>query len=122
MNTDELRRSLKPLPIGKDAVSILADFLQYLFSHTKQFILETHPNGASLWNSFSDRITFVLSHPNGWEGPQQGKMRQAAVKAGLVPDDETGHARIRFVTEGEASMHYCIEHGLRESCQKVGGI
>ena len=27
----------------------------------------------------------------------------AAVLAGLVPDNESGHARLSFVTEGEAS-------------------
>lgn len=39
-------------------------------------------------------------------------MRQALIDAGLVPDSDEGHARVRFVTEGEASLHFCIRHGL----------
>ncbi len=39
-------------------------------------------------------------------------MRQAIVDAGLVPDNEEGHTRVQFVTEGEASLHFCIHHGL----------
>jgi len=54
----------------------------------------------------------VLSHPNGWEGPQQTRMRNAAVYGKLVPDTDEGRARIRFVTEGEASLHACVLNGL----------
>lgn len=52
---------------------------------------------------------FILCHPNGWKGAQQGRMREAAIKAGLVPDTKEGRNRVQFVTEGEASLHYCIE-------------
>ena len=62
---------------------------------------------------------FVLSHPNGWEGLQQSKMRQAAVTAGLVPDTRDGHSRIRFVTEGEASLNFCINNGLATGAIQV---
>ena len=54
----------------------------------------------------------MLSHPNGWEGAQQSKMRRAAVYGGLIPDTDEGRARIRFVTEGEASLHACVLNGL----------
>ena len=47
-----------------------------------------------------------------WEGIQQTQMRQATVKAGLVPDMATGHVRIAFVTKGETSFHFAIKHGL----------
>lgn len=60
-------------------VQVFADFLAYLFQCAKTYIIETHPNGASLWESFDDRIDVVLSHPNGWEGPQQAQMRRAAI-------------------------------------------
>ncbi|PSR75177.1 hypothetical protein PHLCEN_2v9267 [Hermanssonia centrifuga] len=95
---------LQPLPLGKDVVDVFADFLKYLFDCAKKFIIETHPNGGSLWGSVADRIEFVLSHPNGWEGLQQGKMRQAAIAAGLIPNTAASQARLNFVTEGEASI------------------
>ncbi|KAI0668092.1 hypothetical protein C8Q78DRAFT_275391 [Trametes maxima] len=113
LDSGEIRRSeLPPLPEGKAVLDVFADFMRYLLSCTERYISETHANGASLWASVKDHIDFILSHPNGWEGLQQGKMRQAAVMAGLVPDTADGHGRIHFVTEGEASLHFCIRGGL----------
>jgi molecular chaperone DnaK (HSP70) len=54
----------------------------------------------------------VLSHPNGWEGAQQDKVRQAAILAGVIPDTNDGYSRLLFVTEGEASLHFAIQNGL----------
>lgn len=103
---------LSPLPHGKSAVDVFGDFLSYLFRCTHSFIVDTHANGHSLWRAVEPDIQFVLSHPNGWEGAQQTKMRRAAVIGGLVPDTDEGKARIRFVTEGEASLHACVLNGL----------
>ncbi|KAI0708754.1 hypothetical protein C8T65DRAFT_740136 [Cerioporus squamosus] len=103
LDSDEVnRRDLPPLPPGKTVVQVFADFLGYLLLRA------------------SDQIDFVLSHPNGWEGLQQGKMRQAAVLAGLVPDNAAGHARIHFVTEGEASLHFCVQSGLTSESIETG--
>lgn len=82
--------------------------MEYLFRCTKTYIQESHTSGREMWASFEDNIDFVLSHPNGWEGPQQAQIRQAAVLAGLVPDSPEGQARIQLVTEGEASLHFCL--------------
>ena len=95
-------------------VDVIADFLSYLFECAQTYIVETHPNGNSLWTSIGDRIDVFLSHPNGWEGIQQSQLRRAAVIAGLIPDTPAGHARVSFVTEGEASLHYCIDSGLAD--------
>jgi len=65
-----------------------------------------------MWSSVQKDIQFVLSHPNGWEGFQQSQMRKAAVLAGLISDTPDEHARITFVTEGEASLHFAIQNGL----------
>ncbi|KAF9029411.1 hypothetical protein BDZ89DRAFT_1091791 [Hymenopellis radicata] len=73
----------------------------------KTYIIETTPSGASFWSSIEHHIDFILTHPNGWEGQQQGLMRRAAVVAGLI-EDGIGQDRLQFVTEGEASLHFCI--------------
>ncbi|KAI0824355.1 hypothetical protein BC628DRAFT_1322727 [Trametes gibbosa] len=113
LDSDEIkRRDLPALPEGKTVLDVFVDFTRYLFDCTQRYITESHANGESLWASVKDRIEFVLSHPNGWEGLQQGKMRQAATMAGLVPDTQEGRARVHFVTEGEASLHFCIRSGL----------
>lgn len=116
---DAVSQNLRPLPLGKKVVDVFADFLSYLFRCTRTYIAETYPNGERLLNSLADRIEFVLPHPNGWEGLQQGKMRDAAIKAGLIPDTAAGHARVRFVTEGEASLNFCIQNGFTEDAFEV---
>lgn len=83
----------------------------------KKYIEETHPLvGSNLWGLGNE--VYILSHPNGWEGAQQTLMRDAAVTAGLVPATREGRERITFVTEGEASLNFCVEKGLmNESIQ-----
>ncbi|KAJ3480295.1 hypothetical protein NLI96_g8449 [Meripilus lineatus] len=76
--------------------------------------MDTHANGQALWRAVEHDLQLVLSHPNGWEGAQQTKMRTAAIHGGLIPDTDEGRARIRFVTEGEASLHACVLNGLAE--------
>ena len=110
---------LSPLPHGKTAVHVFGDFLSYLFRCTHSFIVDTHANGHALWRAVENDIQFVLSHPNGWEGAQQTKMRRAAVHGGLIPDTNEGKARIRFVTEGEASLHACVLNGLAADVLQV---
>ena len=67
-----------------------------------------------------DQIDFVLPHPNGWGVSQQSEMRRAAVLADLISDTTAGHARLSFVTEGEASLHFSIQNGLPAGAIKVG--
>jgi len=108
----QLTDKIPPLPLNKTVVEVFADFLAYLLECASSFIQETHANGAHLWASVKDEIYFVLSHPNGWEGQQQAEMRKASVLAKLIPDTTAGHARLSFVTEGEASLHYSVHNGL----------
>ncbi|PCH36674.1 hypothetical protein WOLCODRAFT_157373 [Wolfiporia cocos MD-104 SS10] len=121
LGSDEIKKADIPkLPPGKTVVQVLSDFMEYLYRCAKRFIIESHASGDSLWSSVEDRIDFVLSHPNGWEGPQQQHMRRAATLAGLVPDTLTGQSRIHFVTEGEASLYYCVSQGLVENSIQNG--
>lgn len=45
---------------------------------------------------------------------QQYMMRQAAILAKLVPDTPKGRARVKFVTEGESSLHCCLHERIVE--------
>jgi hypothetical protein len=110
---------LPPLPPNITPIKAFADFLRYLYECASTYIQTTHASGRDLWNSVKTRTEFVLSHPNGWEGAQQNQMRQAAVLAGLIPDTQEGHTRIQFVTEGEASLHFCVRNGLATDAMKV---
>ncbi|KAF5321316.1 hypothetical protein D9619_002044 [Psilocybe cf. subviscida] len=109
---DNPLNSLPPLPVDKTAIQVLGDYLKYLLACSKSYIEETQPDGEDFWKSVKQKIQFVLSHPNGWEGLQQSQMRKAAVLGGLIPNSHAGQRRISFVTEGEASLHFAIHHGL----------
>ena len=101
---------IPPLPPGKTVVQVLADYMVYILECAKEYITETH--GARVWASLKDDIMFVLTHTNGWGGPQQAQMRQAAITAKLISDTDEGRARVTSVTEGEASLHFCLSNGL----------
>ena len=90
-----------------------------MYACARTYIEESHANGIDLWTSVENEIQFILTHPNGWEGFQQTQMRDACVRAGLVPDTAAGRSRIAFVTEGEASLHFAIKHGLPDQATKV---
>ncbi|KAF7982968.1 hypothetical protein HWV62_24554 [Athelia sp. TMB] len=109
---------LPPLPLNRTAVEVLSDFMRYLFHCAQIYIIDTH--SETLWDSVASNIDFVLTHPNGWEGAQQSDIRRAAVLAGLVPDTLQGHSRLQLLTEGEASLHFCISKGL--ACDDNKGI
>lgn len=62
----------------------------------------------------------MFSHPNGWGGVQQRRMRSAAVAADLIEDTPHGHARVTFATEGEACIHFCVRSGLAANAFEGG--
>ncbi|KAI0725426.1 hypothetical protein C8Q72DRAFT_954800 [Fomitopsis betulina] len=105
--------TLPPIGVDKPVVEILSDYLGYVFKCAKAFISETNPIGRQILSS-STPIDFVLSHPNGWLGPQQNSMRRTANLADLIPDSDEGASRLQFVTEGEASLQFCVATGLGE--------
>lgn len=98
------------LPKGKTIVDVFADFMRYLFDSMKELFKTSEPNGELRWASVSNSIELVLTHPNGWDGPQQTKLRTAAIKAGIVPNTPAGRSRVYFVSEGEASFNFCATH------------
>ncbi|KAL4244993.1 hypothetical protein ABKN59_002858 [Abortiporus biennis] len=110
----------RPLPPGKSAEDVFTDFLGYLYECARRFVTESRPNGENFWNSLRDSTEIILTHPNGWEGQQQDKMRAAALS---ISDIAVGHARVSFVTEGEASLHYCLQSAtVRDAIQTGNNI
>jgi len=112
-NTPGDTLDIPPLPLNKSVIEVFADFFKYLYRAASDYIKFYRAGlGEAVWRTLEGGIHFVLSHPNGWEGQQQAKMKKAAVLAQLIPDTAHGYSRISFVTEGEASLHFAIEHGL----------
>ena len=92
------------LPRGKTIVDVFADFMRYLFDSTEALFKSSEPNVS--WDSISC-IELVLTHPNGWGGPEQSQLRSATIKADIVSDTPAGRAHVHFVTEGEARFNFC---------------
>ena len=107
------------LPQKKTIIDVYADFMRYLFDSARELFKASDPNGEIKWKSISDSVEVVLTHPNGWGGPQQAKMRNAAVKAGIVPDTPAGYNSIHFVSEGEASFNFCASQSYGGKDMKV---
>ena len=112
--SEDAANEICPLPPNKDVTEVLGDFLKYLIQCASSYI------GSDIWASVNKDIDYVFPHPNGWGGIQQTQVRQAAVQAGLIPDTTEGHARISFVTEGEAILYFSIENALPSGAMKVG--
>ena len=110
---------LPPLPSGKHAVHVLTDFIKYLSKCAKTYIEERHL--AFSWLNHEDSIEYIFTHPNGWEGVQQQLYRRAIVAAGLVPATPEGQARVHLLTDGEASLHFCVAELVSAEIPKQDG-
>ncbi|KAM6502896.1 hypothetical protein JOM56_002873 [Amanita muscaria] len=112
-----------PRPVADDFKTpdrVFTDFLQYLFKSAKEHITETEKflDPTFTWSAIERNTYLVLTHPNGWEGKQQSKMRDAAVAAGLVNSSTAAH-QIAFVSE--AGLHFCLDKNP-ELRQERGGL
>jgi len=108
--TDHLpQMEIPDLPYNVTLMRVYTDLMKYLFKGTRAFFQESTPNGAQIWKRLEDHIVIVLCTPNGWDVSQQGFLRNAAVKAGLVKEAEA-NSLVEFVTEGEASVHYALKY------------
>ena len=107
------------LPRGKTAEQVFGDYLRYLYNETADFIKQGHSDGEEIWEKVKDRAIFVLGHPNGWKGLPQQRYRTSAIIGGLIPDTVEGRARVKFVTEGEASALACLSGGMGPSVLQV---
>ncbi|KAH7336871.1 hypothetical protein B0J17DRAFT_446061 [Rhizoctonia solani] len=100
---------LDPLPPGVTLRQIYSDFLGYLLKHTKAFFEDRILDGKQIWERYSPTMEVVIAHPNGWGIREQTFLRTAAVAAGFSTSDQAAK-KVRFVTEAEASVHFCINH------------
>jgi hypothetical protein len=97
------------LPPGVSLAQIYSDFFGYLLRHTQMYLEDRLVDGRSIWQRYRSTMQFVITHPNGWGIREQTFLRAAAVNAGFVTT-ATAPANIRFVTEAEASIYFCIYH------------
>ncbi|EUC60258.1 heat shock 70 kDa protein 12A, partial [Rhizoctonia solani AG-3 Rhs1AP] len=101
--------TLDPLPHGVSLSRVYSDFLAYLIRHTQSFFEDRVIDGKIIWQRHRSRMQFIITHPNGYGVREQAFLRTAATNAGLVTN-ATAASCVRFVTEAQASIHYCIYH------------
>ncbi|CAE6421660.1 unnamed protein product [Rhizoctonia solani] len=101
--------ALDPLPCGVNLSTIYADFLRYLLEHTRECFETTIINGPEVWRIHSRNMEVVIAHPNGWGVREQVFLRTSSVVAGFtLAENALDH--VHFVTEAEASVHFCIHY------------
>ncbi|KAH7339939.1 hypothetical protein B0J17DRAFT_657366 [Rhizoctonia solani] len=109
MRADDLK--MDPLPKGVPLSQIYSEFMGYLFKQTKSYFEDHIVDGRNIWERYIPAMEVIIAHPNGWHTREQSFMRNAAVECGVFnPPGSTIAKNIQFVTEAEASVHYCIQH------------
>ncbi|KAH7099381.1 hypothetical protein BKA62DRAFT_310726 [Auriculariales sp. MPI-PUGE-AT-0066] len=112
-----------PLPPKVAIRDIYADFLGFVFTHTRKSLEDTIGGNArdSLWTRFESTFVLCLAIPNGWDAAQQGVLREAVVQSGIM-SLEDAMSRLTFVTEAEASVHFAIAHADIASWLRKDGM
>ncbi|KAL0949368.1 hypothetical protein HGRIS_009437 [Hohenbuehelia grisea] len=110
---------LPELPPGVSTNKVLSDFFGFVKRQIQIYIQRSYADGSRLWDELFPSMFAILTTPNGWEGIQQARMREAAISGGLV--DADGGRRIRFVTEAEAAVLYAANTGNVEDWLFEGG-
>ncbi|CUA74415.1 Heat shock 70 kDa protein 12B [Homo sapiens] [Rhizoctonia solani] len=111
MHPEELRTrenlDMDLLPTHLPLEQVYSDFLRYLFANAENYFKDRIVRGNALWQRHREEMEFVIAHPNAWSTTQQAFLRKVAIEAGLV-NKNNARKRVRFVTEAEASVHYCL--------------
>ncbi|CAE6435925.1 unnamed protein product [Rhizoctonia solani] len=100
---------LDDLPPGVSIRQVYTDFLGYLLKHTKEYFEDRILDGKLIWGRYNSHMEVVIAHPNGWGIREQAFLRKVAVDAGFATS-EKAQKNIRFLSEAEASVHFCIHH------------
>lgn len=92
------------LPYDVTLEQVYSDFIAYLSKNTRSFFEKKVLGGKAIWERLFPTMEIIIAHPNGWGTPEQGFLRKAARRAGMASKDN----QIKFVTEAEASVHFCL--------------
>lgn len=88
---------------------VYSDFLRYLLEQTQRSFEARIVDGKKIWQDYRPNMEVVIGHPNGYGTRQQALLRSAAVAAGFTASEQA-ETHIRFVTEAEASVHFCLHY------------
>ena len=98
------------LPLGVSLATVYEDWLKYLFNSGEEAFI----NDSNIPDDVWERRLCVFVCPNGWTEAEKANVQKIVHKARCVEYD--GH--VRFARESEATLHYCLYHGLAEELTK----
>ncbi|GIQ87175.1 heat shock protein 70 family protein [Kipferlia bialata] len=88
------------LPPGLDVVDVIGDYLRFMAQHVAEIVASKYEaSGLTL-----DNVKWCLTVPAMWTPKAKSQMRQAAHRAGMIPDYDC--PRLEFVLEPEAAAAY----------------
>lgn len=99
---------LPPLPPGKSAIDVAADYLfqlrRAMCVQLKKFL------GETIFTCEKTNIHYFLTVPAIWDETAKAATRAAAVRAGFLPFKD--HSRLTLVAEPEAAAMFSITSGI----------
>jgi len=85
-------------PVTRTTIQGYSDYFVYLLFCLKESISSSYTTGPRLWETFKDRIEFVITHPDHWNDLRP--LREAATLAGMA----TGARQLSFVEESAGTF------------------
>ncbi|KAF9904254.1 hypothetical protein EC991_002912 [Linnemannia zychae] len=112
LQLDDQQEHIEPLPLGIKPLDAISDYLGKFHSHV---VKEAMKNFGSTYDQ--SHIQYCLTVPAMWSDRAKHVMRLAAVRAGLVKEEDPAH-RLIIVSEPEAAAMYCQSKGDQFNLQK----
>ncbi|KAJ3046355.1 hypothetical protein HK097_000943 [Rhizophlyctis rosea] len=102
LHLDESCESRPPLPPGMDEVTVIGDYLHALHSFMMPELRQIYGQ-----NLMPEELKYCLTIPAMWTDLAKHKMRQAALRAGLIPTLESD--RLTLIPEPEAAAFFALD-------------
>lgn len=112
LQLDDQQEYIEPLPLGIKPLDAISDYLSKFHSHV---VKEAMKNFGSTYDQ--NHIQYCLTVPAMWSDRAKHVMRLAAVRAGMIKEEDPAH-RLIIVSEPEAAAMYCQSKGDQFNLQK----
>ncbi|KAF9186891.1 hypothetical protein BGZ50_002235 [Haplosporangium sp. Z 11] len=112
LQLDDQQEHIEPLPLGIKPLDAISDYLGKFHSHV---VKEAMKNFGATYDQ--SHIQYCLTVPAMWSDRAKHVMRLAAVRAGMIKEDDPAH-RLIIVSEPEAAAMYCQSKGDQFNLQK----
>jgi molecular chaperone DnaK (HSP70) len=106
-------RKLQPLPEGKPAIEITADYLSYL---RRVIAIYLEKISGTPYKKLKPVSHHIFTVPSIWSYSAKNNILKAAISAGFIKDEKSD--RISLVAEQKAAATWCISYAIVELSPK----